>query len=69
MTLGEGMSTRSSPAFGASTPPLKKKVTCAYFSVSAMRSWVLPLAARYSPRVLVSVSGLKAVSMFWKVSS
>ena len=31
--LGRGISARSSPGFGASTPPLKKKVTCAYFSV------------------------------------
>src|ERR1700730_5341511 len=26
---------RSSPVYGVSTPPLKKYVTCAYFSVSA----------------------------------
>src|ERR1051325_2527300 len=37
-TFGEGTSTRSSPGETASLPPLKKKVTCAYFSVSAMRS-------------------------------
>ena len=29
-----------------STPPLKKKVTWAYFSVSAMRSWVMPRLAQ-----------------------
>ena len=26
----------------ASRPPLKKKVTCGYFSVSAIRTWVIP---------------------------
>ena len=49
-TLGEGTSTRSSPGYCFSTPPLKKKVTWAYFSVSAMRSWVRPMELRYSPR-------------------
>ena len=49
-TLGEGTSTRSSPGYCFSTPPLKKKVTWAYFSVSAMRSWVMPMLLRYSPR-------------------
>ena len=49
---------------------MKKKVTWAYFSVSAIRSWVLPFFARYSPRVLVSVWGLKAtVSLSSKVLS
>ena len=36
------------PANGSSRPPLRKKVTWAYFSVSAMRSCVRPCAARYS---------------------
>ena len=40
---------RSSPSNRASTPPLKKKVTWAYFSVSAMRSWVRPRELIYSP--------------------
>ena len=35
-------------------PPLKKKVTWAYFSVSAMRSWVMPILLRYSPRPLAT---------------
>ena len=48
-TLGEGTSTRSSPGYCFSTPPLKKNVTWAYFSVSAMRSWVMPMLLRYSP--------------------
>ena len=56
-TLEEGISTRSSPSLGFSTPPLKKKVTWAYFWVSAMRSCVLPSLERYSPRVFFSVSG------------
>src|SRR4051812_50019568 len=33
---------RSSPLNGASILPLKKYVTCAYFSVSAVRSMVIP---------------------------
>ena len=44
---------RSSPGFGSSTPPLKKKVTWAYFSVSAILAWVFPWAARNSPKVFV----------------
>jgi len=36
------MSTRSSPGNGSSRPPLKKKVTWAYFSVSAMWNWRQP---------------------------
>ena len=37
---------------------VKKNVTCAYFSVSAIRNCVLTLAARYAPSVLSSDSGL-----------
>ena len=33
-TFGEGIMNRSSAANCFSTPPLKKNVTCAYFSVS-----------------------------------
>ena len=47
-TLGLGMSARSSPAFGSSRPPLKKNVTWAYFSVSAMWYWRRPAAASTS---------------------
>ena len=39
---------RSSPGNGASRPPPKKKVTCAYFSVSAMRNWVSPAATQFA---------------------
>jgi hypothetical protein len=36
-TFSDGISMRSSPGKGVSTPPLKKYVTCANFSVSATR--------------------------------
>ena len=35
---------RSSPGNGSSRPPLRKKVTWGYFSVSAMWNWRLPAA-------------------------
>src|SRR6476646_4224030 len=41
-TLGLGIRSRSSPGQGASRPPLKKYVTCAYFSVSATWNWRQP---------------------------
>ena len=41
-TLGDGTSRRSSPGQAASTPPLKKYVTWAYFSVSATWNCVQP---------------------------
>src|SRR5206468_7199708 len=41
-TFGLGTSRRSSPGQGVSTPPLKKYVTCAYFSVSATWNWRQP---------------------------
>ena len=68
-TFGLGMTLRSSPSQGCSTPPLKKKVTWAYFSVSAMRSWVLPWAARYSPSVFFSSTGGYATSQLGIVAS
>ena len=42
---------RSSPSNTSSRPPLKKKVTCAYFSVSAMRSCFSPALATLAQRV------------------
>ena len=36
--FGDGTRHLSSPSQGFSTPPLKKNVTCAYFSVSATRN-------------------------------
>ena len=42
---------------GSSPPPLKKNVTCAYFSVSAMRSCLSPFCASTSLRMLSSFTG------------
>ena len=42
---------RVSPGHSSSTPPLKKYVTCAYFSVSATWSWRAPAAASVSASV------------------
>ena len=41
-TLGDSFISRTSPGKGSSRPPLKKKVTCAYFSVSATWNWERP---------------------------
>ena len=41
---------RSSPSNGTSRPPLKKKVTCAYFSVSAACNCLRPCSPRCSQR-------------------
>ena len=48
---GEGTSTRVSPSHSASSPPLKKYVTCAYFSVSAACSWRMPAPLSISASV------------------
>jgi 2,3-bisphosphoglycerate-independent phosphoglycerate mutase len=66
----DGISVRDSPVYSASRPPLKKKVTWAYFSVSAIRSWVLPKLAMYSPNVFFRIFGGKAqgvsmLSAYW----
>ena len=45
-TFGLGTSMRSSPGQGASTPPLKKYVTWAYFSVSATWNWRQPASEK-----------------------
>ena len=68
-TFGEFTRIRSSPSFGSSTPPLKKNVTCAYFSVSAILACVLPFAARNCPNVLSSSTFLNAISLFGIVTS
>ena len=44
---GWARGTRSSPGKTTSRPPLKKKVTCAYFSVSAVRNWRQPLLGQH----------------------
>ena len=48
---GDGTSSRTSPSYGFSSPPLKKYVTCGYFSVSATCSWPLPSREMTSPIV------------------
>ena len=53
---------RSSPGNCTSRPPFMKKVTCGYFSVSAMRSCFRPCSAKISPMVsLTSCGGNRAV--------
>ena len=54
---GEGTSSRRSPSSGASSPPLKKYVTCAYFSVSATCSCEIPARASVSASVVAGRSG------------
>ena len=68
-TFGEGINSLSSPLFGSSTPPLKKNVTWAYFSVSAALNWVLPNFDKYSPNVLLNDCGPNAILTFGKVTS
>ncbi len=68
-TFGELINTLSSFLYGVSIPPLKKKVTCAYFSVSAILNCVKPFLLIYSPNVFVSDSGLNATSTFGIVTS
>jgi hypothetical protein len=53
---------RVSPAGGSSRPPLKKYVTCGYFSVSAVRKLVRPCAASTSASRLSIGCGGKARS-------
>ena len=54
---GEATSSRRSPAYGVSSPPLKKYVTCGYFSVSATCSCVAPRSASTCESVTVGRSG------------
>ena len=60
-TCGDGISSRVSPTNSSSRPPLKKKVTCAYFSVSEIRSCVLPCFSNHSPNTFVKGSGANAI--------
>src|SRR3954469_18537825 len=48
---GEGTSSRTSPGYGSSSPPLKKYVTCGYFSVSATCSCGKPASETTCARV------------------
>src|SRR5208282_3437076 len=57
-TLGEGTRMRSSPLNGFSTPPLKKYVTCAYFSVSAHRRFLYCKSWNTCARMCSSFSGM-----------
>ena len=47
-------------AYSFSTPPLKKNVTCAYFSVSAILNCLYPNLLIYSPNVFVNCCGKNA---------
>ena len=53
------MRSLSSPGKGVSFPPLKKKVTCAYFSVSLTLNCLTPARERTSPRMFFMSWGLK----------
>ena len=68
-TFGDFTRILSSPSFGSSTPPLKKNVTCAYFSVSAIRACFKPFFARNSPNVFVISSFTNATCLFSIVTS
>ena len=54
--FGDGTRRRSSRANGSSRPPLKKNVTCAYFSVSAVRSCAMPSSAGAAAEDLVGAT-------------
>ena len=60
-SFGEGMRTSSSPAKGVLLPPLKKKVTWAYFSLSARCSCVFPASERTCARPICTLEGAKAI--------
>ena len=68
-TFGDGTNILSSPSYCFSSPPLKKNVTCAYFSVSAILNCVYPNLLTYSPNVLTNGSFLNAIFTFGIVSS
>ena len=57
------------PSLGVSTPPLKKNVTCAYFSVSAILACLSPLAASHSPNVFVTSTLWNATDLLGIVGS
>ena len=68
-TLGDGTKILSSPSYCFSSPPLKKNVTWAYFSVSAILNCVNPFLPNISPNVFVISAFLNAISTFSIVSS
>src|SRR2546430_5167015 len=51
---------RFSPGTASSRPPLKKYVTCACFSVSAVCSWRTPCSASTSARTMSTLCSEKA---------
>src|SRR3972149_3421185 len=59
-SFGDGIRKRSSPGKDFSSPPLKKYVTWAYFSVSAILNCFRPLLLTTSPRMFVNFIELKA---------
>src|SRR5574341_133504 len=67
-TLGLGTSKRSSFGNGCSTPPLKKNVTCGYFSVSAVWNCRIPAWEMTSETPHASEKGGNAIG-YGKVSS
>jgi DNA (cytosine-5)-methyltransferase 1 len=69
VTLGEGIKILSSPSYCLSSPPLKKNVTCAYFSVSAILNCLKPFLAITSPKVFFNSCSLKAIFTFSIVAS
>jgi len=59
-TFGLGTRMRISPTLGSSLPPLRKNVTCAYFSVSAIWIWRSPASAKTSANVQHGIPFVKA---------
>ncbi len=59
--LWEGTRISLSPSKGCWLPPLKKKVTWAYFSLSARWSWVFPRSLITWARVFCTLEGAKAM--------
>ena len=68
-TFGEFTKILSSPGYGSSLPPLKKNVTWAYFSVSAILNCFFPNLLTTSPNVFTNSSDLNATFTFGIVSS
>ena len=68
MPLGEGMHTSSSPGKALFSPPLKKKVTWANFSLSAQWNCFLPASLRTWARGFTTLAGAKAMGRFLNLS-
>ena len=61
MPLGEGKHRSSSPGKALFSPPLKKKVTWANFSLSAQWNWVFPASLSTWARGFTTLAGAKAM--------